>query len=344
MTGDTVREYRQGDEESIVALFNTVFGTRRTLDRWRWQYAGNPQGLGWIQLGESNGEVVGQVWIMRHHLNFRGEEVCAGQMCDGMVRSDQRGKKWFVRLGNASSEYAASRGLRAVFGFPNRNSYPGLARTLGWHRVATLRHFCFRTGFRRLWGPWVDVLFRGPLGVALALRAVMWRWLVGGADITASKELPAAIGDLLDESRNYEVLSVWKDLQYFRWRYEQHPDHRYLFHVLRVRGVLEGVAVSRQVGATTAICEFIHRTKEVNQAAVLLDSLLRYHLRRGTQRVEFFGHDDGFFESVFRRCGFTSSYATSFVFSGRVYGEGVLEQRFIVPQNWTVVYGDTDVI
>ena len=157
-------------------------------------------------------------------------------------------------------------------------------------------------------------------------------------------ELPAAVGGLLDETRNYEVLSIWKDLQYLRWRYEQHPDHRYVFHVLRVGGVPEGIAVTRHVGDTTAICEFIHRTKDVRQAAMLLGAIVRHHTTRGMQRVEFFGHDDGFCESVFRQCMFTSSYANGFVFSGRVYGGGALEQRFIVPQNWTVVYGDADVI
>jgi hypothetical protein len=145
MTDDPIREYRAGDEAGIIGLFNSVFGEKRTLDRWKWQFAEHPQGLGWIQLAESNGETVGQSCMMRDHLNFCGKEVCAGQSVDAMVRADQRGKKWFVRLAEANYANAAGRGLKAVFGFPNRNSFPDVVGVLGRHRIAALQYFYFRT-------------------------------------------------------------------------------------------------------------------------------------------------------------------------------------------------------
>jgi hypothetical protein len=261
-----------------------------------------------------------------------------------MVRSDQRGKKWFVRLGRANCEHASSGGLKAVFGFPNRNSYPGLARSLEWHRIATLRNFYFRSGYRRVWGPVVDSVFKLGLGTVISLRAFVLRFLVRDAHVVVTQSVPEALADLLEEILDYEVLSVWKNLEYLQWRYERHPEHRYMFHVLYVSGLPQGIAVTRDDGATAAICELIHRTKDVRQAAILLNRVLSYHSQRGSQRVEFYGHDDGFFDAVFTQCGFRSSYETSFVFSGHVYGDAALEQRFPVPSNWTVVYGDTDVV
>jgi hypothetical protein len=344
MTDDPIREYRAGDEAGIIGLFNSVFGEKRTLDRWKWQFAEHPQGLGWIQLAESNGETVGQSCMMRDHLNFCGKEVCAGQSVDAMVRADQRGKKWFVRLAEANYANAAGRGLKAVFGFPNRNSFPDVVGVLGRHRIAALQYFYFRTGYLRVWGSLVDMVFKVVLNTIVSLRTALFKSFIGGSRVVVTDELPAAWDDVLEEIRNHQVLSVWKNVDYLRWRYQDHPEHRYVFHFLYIGGRPEGIIVARDVGTTTAICELLHRTKDVRQSALLLNSVLSYHNRRSIQRIEFFGHDDGFFNAVFAQCGFKSSYSGSFVFSGRVFGDAALEQRFIIPQNWTISYGDTDVI
>jgi hypothetical protein len=166
-----------------------------------------------------------------------------------------------------------------------------------------------------------------------------------GATVAAVSALPEEVAGLLDEFRRHEILSVWKDLDFLRWRYQQHPEHTYDFHVLTREGKLEALVVSRQMGNSVAICELLHRSKNVAEAALLVCTVVRKHLSGQAQRIEFFGHDDGFFESVFARCRFRESYSASFVFGGRVFEDDHgLRQRFAFPRNWTVVYGDTDVV
>ncbi len=344
MSDGQIRVYESGDEHGIAALFQAVFGVPKTIERWRWQFVEPPQGAGWITLAERDGELVAQYCMMRYDLNLVGRRIAAAQSCDTMVRSDQRGQGWFVRLARANYQQASEKGVKAVIGFPNRSSFPGFAGSLDWERIATLQEFSFRAGHARIWGGLVDRAFKLALRARVALRCRLLRLSAPGATIETVSSLPDAVSGLLDEIRRHEILSVWKDLDYLRWRYEEHPEHAYDFHVLARDGKLEGLVVSRQVGSSVAICELLHRTKHVAEAALLVSAVVRAHLGGPVQRLEFFGHDDGFFASVFARCGFRGSYAASFVFGGRVFEDDELRHRFAVGRNWTVAYGDSDAV
>lgn len=344
MSDGQIRAYERGDEHGIIALFGAVFGVPKTIERWRWQFVEQPQGAGWITLAERDGELVAQYCMMRYDPNLVGRRVTAAQSCDTMVRVDQRGQGWFVKLARANYQQASEKGVKAVIGFPNRSSFPGFAGSLDWERIATLQEFSFRAGHARIWGGLVDRVFKLALRARVALRIRLLKLSAAGATVETVSSLPEAVSDLLDEIRRHEILSIWKDLDYLRWRYEKHPEHVYDFHELGRDGKLEGLVVSRRVGSSVAICELLHRTKNVAEAALLVSAVVRAHLSGPVQRIEFFGHDDGFFASVLARCGFRGSYAASLVFGGRVFDDDAFRRRFVVGRNWTVVYGDTDVV
>ena len=94
--------------------------------------------------------------MRRNHLNFMGHQIIAGQSCDTIVRADQRGKKWFIRLAQKNYEFASENDVTAVFGFPNRNSYPGFVKYLDWVRLFNLTHYRYRFGFKKVVGSKID--------------------------------------------------------------------------------------------------------------------------------------------------------------------------------------------
>ncbi|UCF04859.1 MAG: GNAT family N-acetyltransferase [bacterium] len=339
---EQIRNYTEGDETAIVRLFNDVFAAERTVERWAWQFQDHVQGAGWITLAEAGDEIVGQYCMMRNHLNFMGREICAGQSCDTMVRSDQRGKRWFVRLASANYEYAAGTGMKAVFGFPNRASYPGFMRSLLWHRITALRHYYYRIGYRRIWGAGIDRIYKFFHKMILTKKTAGLRYRAGESRIETTAHLPDEIEGLCAELLNYEVLSIWKDLKYLRWRYENHPDNRYTFHILWVADRPECLIVTMEKGRDIAICDLLSRTKNIRQAASLLAYVIRLYQATSAQVIHFFGYDDGFFDSVFILCGFSAEYSGDYVFGGRVFGDGDLANKYVIPQNWTIAYGDTD--
>ncbi len=94
-----LREYRPGDETAILATFNLVFRevcgdsyVDRTLERWRWEFADNPQGMRVMLAVTSDGLVAGQyagvpmrVWSAQH-----GRELSFFHAVDSMVHPDYR--------------------------------------------------------------------------------------------------------------------------------------------------------------------------------------------------------------------------------------------------------------
>ena len=339
-----IRKYQSGDELGILKLFEDAFGMHRSLDCWKWQFNKNTQGKSWIMLADAKNEIVGQYAMRRNNINFMGYSIIAGQSCDTMVRADQRKKNLFTQLAKENYADAIKKGLKVVFGFPNRASYPGFMRKLWWYKICNLKCYYYRIGLKRVLGEKTDRVvkrfFTFPNRIKFLIEK---RLLNNNMEITISNKISASVENLLKEVLNYEVLSVWKDLDYMKWRYENHPDYSYDFHIINIGGRPEGLAVCRNCGETIAICELIHRTKNLRQSVLLLRHLLKYYSNSLAQKVEFSGYDDGFFDAVFASSGF-NTYPSNLIFGAQAFNDERLEKMLMIPQNWTISIGDTDVI
>ncbi len=341
-----VRSYMPGDETRLLRLFEKVWGTAKTLDHWKWQFREHVQGRAWISIAEIGGKIVGQNCVMQNHLNHLGEEYIAGQSCDSMVDQDYRRRKVRAQITECTFEKAEEMGVHAVFGFPNRISELSLARYHNWNRIAELKFYSFRLGFgklRKIWGTKVDNIFKGLL--------LMPSIIGGGAskytsklkiEIMNSSYLPDNLDTMLRESMTYEILSVWKDLNYLRWRYEKNPTHKYQFHILSSKGEPQALIICRLSGESLLICDVIHRTKDIGETVILLRHVMGCYRKSEVRQIIFYGHDNGFFDSVFKGSGFRVQPRSGMVFGGLVLKSSRLERIFLLPHNWTIAYGDSD--
>jgi hypothetical protein len=236
-------------------------------------------------------------------------------------------------------------GLKAVFGFPNRNSYPGFMRNLDWYRVTNLKRFYYRIGFKKLFGSRIDQFLKRIHTIRHRINVFIDSMRMhGDAEIIVSSHVPESLKDALEEALDHEVLSIWKDLPYLRWRYENHPENQYQFHILNYKGRAEGVIITREQEDTIVICDLIHRKKNILQTVFLLKHVLNYYIKSNAQIVEFYGYDNGYYDAVFIKSGFDIVPSSNYVFGGRVFENPKLEKMFILPHNWTIAYGDIDVI
>jgi hypothetical protein len=208
-----------------------------------------------------------------------------------------------------------------------------------------LSYFYRRIGFRKAWGRGADrafkLLMRPLAGSVMKARSLRYR---SGLEVTLSSSLPGDLEGLLHNKRTYEVLALWKDPEYLRWRYEKHPDATYMFHTGRVGGKPVALLIARDCGDTIAICDLLHRDNDEVPSLLLLDHAVRHYSRSPAQKIEFYGHDAGFFRFVFTSCGFRSIPFSPLVFGGRLFSNPDLEKVFLMPDSWTVAYGDTDII
>jgi hypothetical protein len=79
------------------------------------------------------------------------------------------------------------------------------------------------------------------------------------------------------------------------------------------------------------------------QTVILLRHLINYYAHSTIQKIEFYGHDNGYFDHAFAASGFNIQLLSRFVMVGRVFNNKMLDKMFIIPHNWTISYGDTDI-
>ncbi len=342
-----VRQYRAGDEEQLLALFNKVLGngSPKTVDQFQWQFWNHPRGGGWLSVAEMDGKIIGLLAIMRQHLNYSGREIAGGQGVDLAVSPEHRRKGLFIRMREHSRKCTDDLEV-AVVSFPNRKAYLALINYPGWFKVAHLKSFIYEFGWKRI-GAIGGGITCNILGTVNSLKnklRVSWTREPKNAGIVHSSSLPDDVEEMLWEINAFEVLSFWKDLAYLKWRYENHPKHRYTFHLLRIANRVQGLVVSRNCGAWIALCEVMSRTKNVEETTFLLHHVLHYYSRPDTPATEirFWGFDSGFFETAFQAAGFTMRNTSGIVWGIRTPPGSPLEKLALLPHNWTISYGDTD--
>jgi len=341
---ESMKEYTTGYEKEIIKLHAEVFNSGFDIPLWKWKFMGNPQGESWITLAQVGSEVVGQYCIMRQHLNFIGREIVSGQSCDTMIKLDQRGKGWFLKLANRNYRFASGSGAQAVFGFPNRNSYPGFMKQLDWVRLFNLNYYYCRLGLKNLVGNKFDSLIQSFNKLKCRLEYELFlKNRIRDIDFFISEKIPQHLVSTLREINTYEVLSIWKDIEYLKWRYENHPKNKYRHYFLTIRGVIEALIVVRICEETICICEVLNRTKNVLQTILLLYHVIIHSINIRAQKIDFCGYDNGFFDSVFKGARFKKEIS-GLVFGGRAFGDHRLAEMFKMPNNWSVSRGDIDVM
>lgn len=225
-----IREFRPGDESSLLECFNLVFGegkpdhAPRTLEQWRWAFERNPAGRRvWVAVCE--GRVVAQYAALPARVLIGGRTTHFAQIVDSMVHPAHRA------------------GLKR----------PGLF-------VQTALPF-----FEAYGGPDKDLVHYGwPIEEAwrigktfLDYEIVRTQNFLARAPGAGERELPAGVERIerFDHQAQWlyeRCCGTWgasaiRDAAFLNWRVFEHPLHAYT--VLGVRdaaGVLRGYAIYRR--------------------------------------------------------------------------------------------------
>ena len=77
-------------------------------------------------------------------MEYKGKLHLAAQSGDTMTHPDHGGKGLFTTLAKMTYELAKNEGIEFIFGFPNKNSYPGFIKKLSWQFTENMRDYQFR--------------------------------------------------------------------------------------------------------------------------------------------------------------------------------------------------------
>jgi hypothetical protein len=120
--------------DKLGLLMEAAFGVKRSREffarKMDTSYTGVKH-LGFIALDEA-GNAAAFYGVYPQWVEYQGKRYLAAQSGDTMTHPQHGGKGLFTKLAQLTYELAKNEGIQFVFGFPNKNSYPGFVRKLNW--------------------------------------------------------------------------------------------------------------------------------------------------------------------------------------------------------------------
>lgn len=96
--------------------------------------------IGFLAFNEKK-EVAAYYGVFPMILSYNNQDILVAQSGDTMTSPDHQKKGLFTLLANETYQLADELKVPFVFGFPNKNSYPGFAHKLGWQFTGNLKMF-----------------------------------------------------------------------------------------------------------------------------------------------------------------------------------------------------------
>lgn len=238
-----VRPYREGDEESILDLFEHAFHHRRSLERWRWQYRDDPYGNGRISIAVDRGGEGGEEGaVVAHYAGYPlrfwngtgdgSQSLLAHHVGDTMsapeARGVGRGERSLIALTlNHFFDTFCEGKIAFNYGF-NTGKVERFTRRIARGRPVEPAPFRVRP---------LAPPFRAPGRLAL-------RW--GGWRVEPIERYDERWDDLWHRARDAYGFLVERDARYLSWRHGAFPDALPAFAVFR-RRTLVGWSVFRRL-------------------------------------------------------------------------------------------------
>lgn len=260
--GYTVRQFRPGDREAYLDLYETVFEGSPDTEWFAWKYEHNPYvDHVPIVVAEVGDELVGARSFFGLDMETGSRRVTALQPCDTMVHADHRRQGLFTRMTEVAIERYSRADVPFFFNFPNANSLPGNLK-LGW-RVVTEAPTAYRVQYpgHLLESQLPPVVGRATADVADLCAGGYHRLRRRLAvdvpdDVTVERQFPVPARKFAtlhreDRPRGFQPV---RDETFYQWRFEN-PNWAYTSYLARRDGsVVAGLVVgTRSTGDSTLV-------------------------------------------------------------------------------------------
>ena len=223
------RLYRPGDELGIVALYEQVFGHRRSPEWWLWKFKGlrAPIELTWVAEASDSGRIIGHYPGIPLRMKLAGQTRPAIVNLDVMTAPEFRRQGVLLRLGEEANRHWRDAGYSVVVGLPNEQ-WGSRTQMLGWRTLFPLGWLRFPLHLDRSLSRPGKLPRPLRFGAHLLGEAASQLWsrprvrrLGRGSDI--SLEATSATGDTFDrlwaDLERYYPNCVMRDAAYVQWRF-----------------------------------------------------------------------------------------------------------------------------
>lgn len=216
-----IREYQPGDAKKIVSLLSNNTKYLRDEEYWLWSNRIWPEEDSIVVVAEEEGSVLAHYAILPLTVHIGGRKIEAGLGIHALVDPFARSKVPIFQITKRCYKIAKDRGIRLLYGFPNRNFRLIQEKVEGWKCVS---HF---NAYMKEISP--------SDSPTLSIETV-----------TLDDALSSLrIHDLVEKTFNDSRFTVLPTYQGWIRRFGSHPQIRYGFHILGRDDTDVGVIVSR---------------------------------------------------------------------------------------------------
>jgi GNAT superfamily N-acetyltransferase len=349
MTDSTrsLRNYKQGDENEIRQLFNTVFKIPRSIEYWLWEFRNNPGGQGIIAIAEDKGEIVGHYSILPIKMTYSGNEILGAQSVDTMTHPEYQHQGIFIKLAREVYQEAASHGISVIWGLPNEKSLPGFKSKLDWITVGTIPGLVKVVNANKILKRFLPnslIFVLGRLIVSASISLVFRTKKVRIIDKVSINQIKIFNhkADLLwQKIRNDFGIAVIKSSEYLNWRYVNHPDGQYIIFTAERDEELQGFIVLKIVSPLVGhIVDILVIPTETHIFHRLISKAIEFFRQANIGVIYCYILDDRYYQ-IFKRNGF-KAVGSELVLGVRANSTGISEAWLKDTGKWHITFGDSD--
>lgn len=326
------RPVQISDADQIVELYDSATLNEETApltaEIWKWKYLENPVAnpeLSFVAL-EKSGRIIGHLGNQPVRLNALGRQGLVGLCLDAITLPGYQEPRILAGIFPAYFKAMKDAGRKAAIAMPAD------------HAISTYQDhstFLFSMERREL-----EIKSDGHLKLKEWCSAID-RDFYFKFDLNANYGLETKLDEMLETCRTRELLSVWKDVKYYDWKYRKSPHKiRYRFFALEIPRVLCGAFAVVQEGAEQAeILEVQSLNKDVLYARELILGMADYYasISSPIRCLTFTGKDHWYYDGIFNEFERKSSFDHP-VFSRAI--ESAESFVFENASNWTITFSD----
>jgi hypothetical protein len=352
----TIKDFENGDEKGINALFNSVFNKSRSLDYWLWEFSQSPNGFKAF-IATENQKIIGHLAAINRKIEIGGDEFSASLEVDGMTQPKFARQGIFIGLGKRLLSEYRKEGTDIVYGFPNENALPGhrkmncielsplhvMIRPVNYQNISRKM---FSNGLARFFSS-----FAQKLTFSLLRRPKKSR-LVNGVNIITVEKFDDRFDDLWKESKNSHNIILKRDSTYLNWRYKNNPEIEYrIFSAEKEKKILAWIVVrtlDRFNLKNGAIVDILALPDQEENVHAMILKAVEFLKQKNVDLLAVSIPRSSLYYGLMKKCGFVNCPKSL----------NPKEEPFIIypvsehankdyvkdSKNWFITWGDTDVV
>jgi len=357
-----IREYADGNENHIVALFEKVYGKTmgktESKQHWQWEYLKNPVHSISIKLAWNNGNLIGQYSANPLVVWANGQEVMAALSLDTMTDPDYSGMGVFSETAKSLYNDLVEKKFAFIYGFPNSKSISVFLKYLGWQIISPPPILVCPLDM----GPFIrkktksDFLGNLVSKVSKPLLQICHNKSLrdnnNHIEIRREKQFGLWADDLWLRCRNQHKIWIVRNYKYLSWRYDMRPESQYNIFSAWANNEIAGFVITtsqrRDEGNVCFILDILVDSELSGVIEKLLVTVKKQSIDNNDTLISSMVMPASIYRKYFHKFCFVSLphkfFPQELNFGGRTLDNQISNEVFFNSASWYISWGDTDLL